>query len=96
MLDPLSLLSKLKRPAIIVKAARTGAAGYVRERDLSRVSDAPKLPGGRQAILMLLEKEEEMNQARGTHQYNVTKHVEIMIALLGEALLIKNASPNKS
>ena len=95
MQDSFSLLKSLRRPPLLIRAARFGLADYSRERDLRRLVKTSKLPGPRQAILHLMEEEAQLNDARKQDggMYNVTRHVQIMIALLGEASLIE-ASPN--
>lgn len=91
MNDSLTMLESLRRPRLLIQTARIGSATYKRERDLARLLKSTRLPGPREAILRLLEQEDQMNENRreGNAQYSVSRHVDVMIALLGEALIIK-------
>ena len=91
MNDSLTMLESLRRPGLLIRTARIGAATYKRERDLGRLIKASRLPGSREAILRLLEEEDQLNEIRqsGHGHYSVMRHVDVMIALLGEALIIK-------
>ena len=91
MNDSLTMLEALRRPGLLIRTARIGAADYKRERDLRRLLPSPRLPGPREAILRLLEEEDHLNEIlqTGEGHYNVTRHVDVMIALIGEALLIR-------
>ena len=93
MIDSLSLFSNLRRPPLLIRAARIGVTDYNRNKDLRRFVKSPTLPGPREAIIRLMEEEAELNDARRERNghYNVMRHVDIMIVLLGEALLIKAA-----
>lgn len=92
MKDCLSLLDELKRPKLLIRAARIGASDYRRERELRRILRVAKLPGSREALLRLMEEERVLNDSRTEQNglYDVAKHVQVMIAIVGEALLIKS------
>ena len=53
------------------------------------------MPGPRQAVIRLMQEEAALEEARttGDGRYSVARHVEIMIALMGEALLISEERP---
>lgn len=87
MQDLLSRLKTLHRPRLLVRTARIGAAHYSRDRDLCRILGYGHLPRPAVAILRLLDLEQEVNQQRlnGDAGYAITRHVEILIALTGEA-----------
>ncbi|MEP4038622.1 DUF6477 family protein [Pseudophaeobacter sp.] len=70
-----------------MRTARIGASSYSRDRDLRRILGYGKPPRPAAAILRLLDYEHEVNQQRlsGDADYVITRHVEILIALVGEA-----------
>lgn len=85
------MIGALQRPRLLVRAARFGVDDYCRERHLPRIlrNLAPHRSG--EAILQLLEIEVAMNAKRlqGLADYSVSRHVELLIALLGEARLVR-------
>ncbi|WP_120501304.1 DUF6477 family protein [Roseovarius sp. EL26] len=84
------LLSNLKRPRTLIHAARIGVENYCRETHLARcITDIP-LPTVDEATAQLLELEERANAQRldDDMTYSVKHHVEILIALMGEARLL--------
>ncbi|MFT6459531.1 DUF6477 family protein [Pseudophaeobacter arcticus] len=87
MQDLLSRLKTLHRPRLLVRTARIGAGNYSRERDLRRILGTEKPARPAAAIMRLLDLEHEVNQQRlsGDAGYAISRHVEILIALLGEA-----------
>ncbi|RRH76438.1 DUF6477 family protein [Falsigemmobacter faecalis] len=82
-------LSSLRRPALILRAARIGVSEYRRERDLKRLLKAQSAPGPREALSALLHEEEKLETTRreGDCSYSVAAHVDLLIALLAEARL---------
>ena len=98
MNDVLTRLNALRRPGLLIRAARIGLQDYARDRDLRRLLSASRLPGPREAIVRLMEEEAALDEARRdkTVTYNVNRHVDVMIALLGEAMMARSqtASPN--
>ncbi|MCJ7873811.1 MULTISPECIES: DUF6477 family protein [Roseobacteraceae] len=93
MQDALSLLSQLRRPRLLIRAARAGLIDYRRDLHLQRAmgGSTPRRSGP--ALIKLLEMEHELNDARveRSASYDVARHVEIMIAMMGEAALIRAA-----
>jgi len=91
MQDIQSRLKALHRPKLLMRAARIGARTYRRERHLARLLEArvPSRPG--QAILHLLESEVMLNAQRleDCSEYNLLRHVDVMIALVAEAQLFE-------
>lgn len=90
MPDPITSLSKLRRPSILVRAAHLGLDHYNRERTLQRL-----LPGKLSAatthsleLLRLLEVTLENQRLDGEASYSVAKHVECLAALIFEARLM--------
>jgi hypothetical protein len=91
MQDLLSMIAGLKRPSLLVGAARFGVDDYDRGRCLPRLlcTAAPPKPG--LAILRLLEIEAELNDSRKAKaaDYAIARHVEVLIALMGEARVMR-------
>ncbi|WP_147125001.1 DUF6477 family protein [Shimia ponticola] len=91
MKDLFSMISALRRPRLLISAARHGVADYERTRHLKRVLGGfnPPTPGA--AVMRLLEIERGLNAARndGDATYDVAKHVDILIAIMGEARLLR-------
>ncbi len=87
MQDLLGMIAALNRPRLLVRAARFGVEDYDRDVHLPRLlksSDAPR-PG--RAVIMLLAEEaaQETNRRSEGTGYTLARHVELLIALLGEA-----------
>lgn len=87
MQDLLSRLKTLHRPRLLVRTARIGASSYSRERDLRRILGTEKPARPAAALMRLLDLEHEVNQQRlsGDAGYAITRHVEVLIAMLGES-----------
>lgn len=87
MNDITTMLRTLKRPALLIRAARLGQGDYVRRRDLARILRTPRLPGPGAAIMALMEREAEIDERRreGSAGYTVASHVEVLAALMAEA-----------
>jgi len=86
----LSILKSLRRPRILVRAARFGLHDYCRERDLKRLMHLPFTPAPEKALDGLIVQEEALEATRkaGDASYSVARHVEVLIALLAEASLL--------
>ena len=87
---PLAILSRLRRPKLLIRAARFGLADYNRDRDLRRVMRAPAAPTPATAVSRLLEEEAHLEDIRksGGAAYSPARHVEVLIALMAEARLL--------
>ena len=85
-------LADLRRPRILVNAARHGLAGYRRDRDLRRLID-DALPPER-AVPRLMSEEERLEDTRraGDAAYSVMRHIEVLSALIAEARLLPAGS----
>ena len=94
MQDVQTMLRQLRRPRLLAQAARFGAEDYRREAHLRRLLGRPNLPGPAEAALILMEREAEMNAARvaGLASYSFADHVYLLIALVGEARLLRAAT----
>lgn len=92
MQDVLSMVAELKRPRLLVQAVRLGLEEYRREVHLPRLlgaAEVPLRPGA--AILRLLELEAVMDggRRRRAADYRVARHVAVLVALMGEAQLLR-------
>jgi hypothetical protein len=95
MTDLATLLNALRRPKILVRAARAGVADYRRDRDLKRILRQTKPGAPQQAIGRLLaeEKRLEATRAAGEATYSIQRHVAVLTAILAEVRLIPAAAP---
>lgn len=87
MQDIHTRLRALRRPRILIDAARKGMREFRRERHLKRLLIRPSLPSPAESVMILLELEAEQNAKRkaGDASYTPLRHLDLMIALLAEA-----------
>ncbi|MEM0949513.1 MAG: DUF6477 family protein [Pseudomonadota bacterium] len=90
MSDLRTLVSALRRPRLLVRAARIGLQDYDRDRDLRRLMQTQKVPTPERAVSRLIEEENMLETTRvgGDASYSVLRHVEILIALMAEVRLL--------
>ena len=90
MNDILSMLKMLNRPRLLVRAARHGLSEYNRDRHLTRILKDVRLPGPGQAVITLMSEEQILEEKRklGDASYSVLHHIDVLIALMGEAKLL--------
>ncbi len=90
MTDPLTVLRALRRPRLLIRAARFGQVEYRRERDLTRLLHGTRAPAPDQALSSLMEQEERLEETRrtGDAAYSISRHIELLIAMMAEARLI--------
>lgn len=95
MKDILSLVSDLRRPRLLIRAARIGAQEYRRDPHLHRILGYGNLPRSGEALMQLLMIEGELDEKRrgGDAGYSVSRHVEVLSAMMGEARLLRAARP---
>lgn len=88
MTDTQSRFAALRRPRLLVNAARLGLTGYRRDRDLRRLIDAILPPDA--AVPRLLGEEARLEEFRisGDATYSVARHIEVLSALMAEARLV--------
>lgn len=91
MQDILTRVVTLNRPRLLVRAARFGLDDYNRTTQLPRLLATVGLPRPGEAILRLLDIEAVLEERRlgQTADYSVARHVELLIALMGEARLLR-------
>ncbi|MBP0481886.1 DUF6477 family protein [Sagittula salina] len=94
MKDVLGLLEDLRRPRLLISAARIGAQEYRRSPCLRRVLGHATLPRPGQALMSLMEIEAELDERRRGQDatYAVSRHVEVLTAMMGEARLLREAA----
>lgn len=90
MSEVLNALARLRRPHLLVRAARHGLADYERGRDLARLLRRPGPPPPEEAVRALIAAEAELEQARTARgaRYSAARHVDVLIALMGESSLL--------
>ena len=93
MSDFRSLLADLRRPRLLIRAARCGLADYRRDRDLRRLIPPGLSPDS--ALPQLLDEENRLEDVRkrGDAAYPVGRHVEVLIALMAEVRLLPRSVP---
>lgn len=90
MTELLHRFTGLKRPSLMIRAARLGAGHYRRDRDLARVLKGESSTGkGVFAALLDAEAGTEAIRRAGDATYNITRHIDLLIALLAEARLMQ-------
>ncbi|WP_322888939.1 MULTISPECIES: DUF6477 family protein [unclassified Yoonia] len=95
MLDVMTLIRNLRRPALLARAARFGADDYRREVVLPRLLKTEKLPRPAAAVMALLELEAATDARRiaKAGDYSPARHVELLIAITGEARMLTATAP---
>lgn len=86
MLDFMTQLTNLKRPKLLVSAARLGQNDYRRKTHLKRILGGA-IPSKASAILIqLFDLENHQNTLRKTRDatYSAARHTEVLIALIAE------------
>ncbi len=91
MEDILTRVSRINRPKLLVRTARHGIEHYNRVLHLRRLlkTETPPSPG--RALTRLLELEALANEQRLAKraEYSVARHVELLVALMCEARIMK-------
>jgi hypothetical protein len=87
MTDLAVLLATLRRPKILVRAARAGVTDYRRERDLKRFIRNAKSVSPEEMVERLLVEETRLEATRtaGDATYSIQRHVTVLAALIAEA-----------
>jgi hypothetical protein len=93
MTDFTAILASLKRPSLLLRAARHGVAEYDRNRDLKRLLNG-MLPNPEEAMEALIAREEALESARKERMafYSPARHIEVMAAMLGEMRILRSGS----
>ena len=93
MSDFCKTLSSLRRPRLLMHAARFGLGEYRRDRDLRRLVSCGSSPEETVPTLLSCEEVMEATRKAGDAGYSVTRHIEVLIALLAEARLLRQTGP---
>lgn len=90
MSDFCTLLTGLRRPRLLIRAARHGLEEYRRDRDLRRLIGGSGVPAPIDALPRLISEEARLEDIRGTGDatYSLVRHIEVLIALMAEARLL--------
>ncbi len=88
MSDFRTILSELRRPRLLMRAARFGMEEYRRDRDLRRLLNGNMQPERAVPRLICEEALMEDTRRRGDATYSVSRHIEVLIALMAEARLL--------
>ncbi|MEX0369157.1 MAG: DUF6477 family protein [Tateyamaria sp.] len=97
MQDILSMLGALRRPRLLMRAARIGAEDYRRSAHLPRLLGYGQLPRHGAALIRLIEIEGELNAQRVSDDssYSLLRHIDILIAIVGEARILRAAQSDQ-
>lgn len=88
MTDFRTILSNLRRPRLLIRAARFGLEDYRRDRDLRRLVSVTGSP--ERTVPQLLAEEARLEDIRQTGDiaYPVARHIEVLVALMAEVSLL--------
>jgi len=98
MQDILGLLNTLRRPRLLIRAAKLGADDYVRDTHLQRLLGYGRLPRNADALMQLIQSEAVVNAQRkdGDASYSLTRHLDLLIAMMGEARLLRASRESRA
>ncbi len=88
MTDFRAHLADLRRPRMLIRAARCGLGDYRRERDLRRLINGVAPPERAMSRLICEEERIEETRRSGDAGYSASHHVEVLIALMAEVNLL--------
>lgn len=90
MLDILGMVRALKRPGLLIRAARFGLDDYRRDRMLPRLLKTENTPRPGEALILLMDIEAMLNDQRQTNAaaYRPAIHISVLTALMGEARVL--------
>lgn len=91
MQDILGMLNALRRPKLLMRAARIGAQDYRRNTHLPRLLGYGVLPRHGQALIKLMEIEFALEAQRESADasYSLVKHLDVLIAMVAEARILR-------
>ncbi|QYK43354.1 MAG: hypothetical protein KF887_09800 [Paracoccaceae bacterium] len=90
MTDFRSLLADLRRPRLLIRAARHGLHDYCRDRDLRRLIEGGAAQTVEAVLSRLVDAEAQIEATRvaGDAGYSIGRHIEILIAMMAEVRLV--------
>ncbi len=85
------MLAQMRRPGLLVKAARLAADHYRREVQLAHLLGTSVLPRHGAAVLRLMEREAELDRLRREKAatYSPSRHVEVLSAVIAESRMMQ-------
>lgn len=91
MQDIMTRLEHLKRPPLLIRAARLCAESYNREGQLARLLGYGQTAEGRALVLRLLDLENDLDARRRADDagYSVFRHIDVLAALMAEARALR-------
>ncbi|MGR3467422.1 MAG: DUF6477 family protein [Shimia sp.] len=91
MQDIFTALRDLRRPRLLIQAARHGELTFNRARRLKHLIGKDPLPGSTECAVRLLDKERGLDHLRksGDAAYDIAQHVEVLTALMAETRLMQ-------
>lgn len=92
MSDFCMVLANLRRPRLLMHAVRFGLGDYCRDRDLRRLVNCGLSPDKTVPSLMILEADIEASRMAGETAYSAARHIDVLVALLAEARLLRRGS----
>jgi hypothetical protein len=84
MEDLIGRMNHLKRPRILIDAARSMAERYDRRRDLPRLLGKERSHGAAMIQLLEIEAAQESARKTGARAYRVQRHITVLSALIAE------------
>lgn len=77
---------RLRRPKLLVRAARAGLPGWRRQRDLQKLLKSDELPPTGKVLPRLYAEERRLDLARRENdaEYDLHRHIMVLIAILAE------------
>ena len=88
MTDFRSIFDNLRRPRLLIRAARFGLQDYRRDRDLRRLLSFSGSPERTVPDLLAEEDRLEASRIAGDLTYPVGRHIEVLVALMAEVRLL--------
>ena len=94
MSDVAAMLNTLRRPKILIRAARAGVIDYRRERDLKKLIRQQGGTCARKTIDTLLAEEHRLETTRtsGDGSYNLHRHITLLTAIIAEARMSESVA----
>jgi hypothetical protein len=93
MIDHLLAATTLRRPRLLIRAARIGSESYARDRHLHRLLGEREVASRAAPLGELLEREAPMDAARrtGAAAYSAARHVALLSAIIAETRIARQA-----
>ncbi|KIT16953.1 DUF6477 family protein [Jannaschia aquimarina] len=94
MTDLDTAIAELNRPKLLVDAAHHGCHTYKRRRDLRRLLRIaiPRSPEDALKRLLPIEHDLERRRQMKTSAYSISRHVEILTAVISETMALRMSS----